>query len=255
MHTDVMHFIELLWGMTEKELRARYKNTVFGFLWLVVNPLLQMIIIGFIFPLFVKETIANYNLYLLIGLLAWNFFSLSFAKATPSLVHERFLIKKSAFPRAVIPMSIILSNFINYLAAFALFSIPLALLKAPTIGSLFLFAGTLILLLLFTIGISLLTSALNVRYRDVNFFVQALLIIWFYATPIVYSLSHIPASLLWVWNFNPLASIIQLMQYALIGSPSPQAGTIWNNILMIALLLVLGIVLFRKESKSFDDWL
>ncbi|MEK7801481.1 MAG: ABC transporter permease, partial [Pseudomonadota bacterium] len=88
--------------MTEKELRARYKHTVFGFVWLVVNPLLQMIIIGFVFTFFMKEPIKLYNYYLFIGLLVWNFFSLSLTKATPSIMFERALIKKSAFPRMVI---------------------------------------------------------------------------------------------------------------------------------------------------------
>src|SRR3990167_5732195 len=101
------HFFDLLIGMTEKELRARYKNTLFGFLWMFINPLLQMLVIGFIFRLFIKEPIENYFLYLLVGLLVWNFFSLSLTKTTPSIVNERSLIKKAKFPREVIPLSII----------------------------------------------------------------------------------------------------------------------------------------------------
>src|SRR3989304_8777518 len=108
-------FIELLTVMTEKELKARYKNTFFGFLWIVVNPLLQMLVIGFIFRLFIKEPIENYYLYLFAGLLVWNFFSISLTKATPSIVSERSLIKKANFPRSVIPLSIILSNLIHLL--------------------------------------------------------------------------------------------------------------------------------------------
>src|SRR3989344_1682486 len=107
---ELRHFWELLWSMTEKELQVRYKHTIFGFLWLIANPLLQMLIIGFIFPLFVKEPITHYSYYLFTGLLAWDFFFLSLSKATPSIVNERSLIKKSVFPRMVIPLSIILSN-------------------------------------------------------------------------------------------------------------------------------------------------
>lgn len=131
----VNHFVELLLAMTEKELRARYKHTVFGFIWLVANPLLQMLIIGFVFPLFVKETVPHYNYYLFTGLLIWNFFSLSLNKTTPSIVNERGLIKKATFPRAVIPLSIILSNLIHYVAALTLFLIPLAMLKTLTSAS------------------------------------------------------------------------------------------------------------------------
>lgn len=255
MRSDTRYFIELLWAMTERELRARYKNTVFGFLWLVVNPLLQMLIIGFIFPLFVKQTIDNYYFYLFAGLLAWNFFSLSLTKTTPSIVHERSLVKKSAFPRAVIPISIIVSNLINYLAAFLLFLIPVLFTGKLTAFSLAYFVSGLLLLTIFTIGISLLSCALNVRFRDINFFVQAILIIWFYATPIVYSLEQIPQRVLWLWRLNPITAAIQLMQHALVGSALPGPAMLASNIVVITVITTLGVTIFRKENKNFDDWL
>lgn len=249
------HFWELLWGMTEKELRARYKHTVFGFLWLVSNPLLQMLIIGFVFPLFVKEPVKHYYYYLFTGLLAWNFFSLSLNKTVPSVVNERSLIKKAVFPRAVIPMSIILSNLVNYVAAFVLFLIPIIFLGTLTVSSLLYFLVGLILLIIFTVGLSLLTSALNVRFRDVNFFVQAILTLWFYATPIVYSFSQIPHQLLWLWRFNPLTSCVQLMQHALVGSALPGPLMMASNTMVIIIVMIAGMVVFNRESKNFDDWL
>jgi len=254
-NTELRHFGELLWAMTEKELRARYKHTVFGFLWLIANPLLQMLIIGFVFPLFVKEPVKYYDYFLFTGLLAWNFFSLSLSKATPSIVYERSLIKKAVFPRAVIPISIILSNLINYVAAFILFLVPLLFLNTLTLMSAWYFLCGLITLVLFTIGTSLLTSALNVRYRDINFFVQAILIIWFYATPIVYALSQIPPRLLWLWRFNPLTSSIQFMQAAVVGSELPCPAMLASNMLITLAITILGILTFHRESKFFDDWL
>lgn len=251
---DIRHFWELLWGMTEKELRARYKHTVFGFLWLVANPILQMLIIGFIFPLFFKEPVKHYYYYLFTGLLAWNFFSMSLSKATPSIVFERSLIKKAVFPRMVIPISIIFSNLVNYIAAFILFLVPLAFLGTLTVSSLLFFLFGITMLIIFTSGLSLLTAALNVRYRDVNFFVQAILIIWFYATPIVYSLSQIPQNLLWLWRLNPLTSIMQLMQHALVDSALPGPAMLASNLLVILSVTILGVHIFNTESKNFDDW-
>lgn len=253
--TSFQRFWELLWGMTEKELVARYKHTVFGFLWLVANPVLQMLIIGLIFPLFIKEPVDHYYYYLFTGLLAWNFFSLSLTKATPSIVFERSLIKKAVFPKAVIPISIIFSNLINYIAAFLLFLMPLAFLRTLTISSLPYFLMGLLMLIIFTIGMSLLTAALNVRFRDINFFVQALLIIWFYATPIVYSLSQIPQNLLWLWRLNPLTASTQLMQHALVGSAMPGPFMLASNTMVIVIITTLGIIIFRNESNNFDDWL
>jgi len=255
MASKSRHFIELLLVMTEKELKARYKNTFFGFLWIVVNPLLQMLVIGFIFRLFIKEPIENYFLYLFAGLLVWNFFSLSLTKATQSIINERALIKKAKFSRSVIPLSIILSNFIHLILAFILLLVPVFYLG--TLSEFWIievFLG-LALLLTFTIGISLLTASLNVRFRDINFFVQAILILWFYATPIVYSIFVIPRNLIWLWRINPLTSIVQLLQKALANSPPPGLAMLFVNSLIVCLFLFLGIVVFIKESTNFDDWL
>lgn len=255
MQTNIRHFWELLWGMTEKELKARYKHTLFGFLWLVANPVLQMLIIGFIFPLFIKEPVEHYYFYLFTGLLAWNFFSVSLAKTTPSIVYERSLIKKAVFPRAVIPVAIIMANLINYLAAFILFLIPLAFLGTITFMSFVYFVIGLCMLCAFTVGLSLLTSALNVRFRDINFLVQAILIIWFYATPVIYSLAQIPTQIVWLWRLNPLTSTMQIMQHALVSSALPEQDILITNLFIIIIISALGFLTFYKESKNFDDWL
>lgn len=249
------HFYELLIGMTKRELVARYKNTLFGFLWVVVNPLMQMFVIGFVFRFFIKEPIANYYLYLLVGLLVWNFFSLSLSKATGSIVNERNLIKKAKFAREVIPLSIILSNFVHLLTAFAILLVPILLAGILSIYNFpRLLMGT-VLLLTFTTGLSLLTSALNVRYRDINFFVQAVLIIWFYATPIVYSINVVPYNLMWFWRLNPMTSVIQLFQNALISAPAPGIGMLLSNSIVTIIITLIGWRVFKTESKNFDDWI
>lgn len=213
-----------------------------------------MIVIGFIFTLFIKDPIENYYFHLFTGLITWNFFSLTFTKTTPSILNERTLIKKASFPRVVIPLSIVLSNLINYFIALVIFIIPVSFLGKLTGASPAYFMIGFFMLACFTIGISLLTTALNVRYRDVNFFVQAILMVWFYATPIVYSLSQIPNDLLWLWRLNPLTSIIQIMQHALIGSAPPDPLVFASNTLIMLIIITLGIVIFTKESNFFDDW-
>lgn len=255
MQSKTRHFLELLWSMTEKELRARYKYTVFGFIWLIANPILQMLVIGFVFTFFMKEPIRYYYYHLFTGLLVWNFFSLSLTKATPSIVYERSLIKKALFPRSVIPISIIASNAINFIVALSIFLVPIFFLHTIVLQSVVYITVATILLVLFIIGSSLLTSALNVRFRDVNFFVQALLLIWFYATPIIYSLTQIPVNLLWLWRFNPLTSILQLFQQALLGAPGPGPLMLLCNSTIILLILILGIYFFHVESQTFDDWI
>ncbi len=248
-------FWDLLLSMTEKELKARYKRTIFGFFWVIVNPILQMIVIGFVFRFFIKEPIKNYYLYLLVGLLVWNYFSLSLSKTTSSIVNERSLIKKAKFPREVIPLSIILSNFVHLMIAFTLL-IPIILISETfTFMSFSLLFVAIIMLLAFTTGLSLLTCALNVRYRDISFFVQAILVIWFYITPVVYTINVIPKSVMWIWRLNPLTSITQLFQSSLASAAGPGPAMLLSNSLIIIVVVLVGIFIFNRESKNFDDWL
>lgn len=248
-------WFDLVWVMTEKEFLIRYKYTVLGLLWLIINPFLQMLVIGFVFTYFIKEPMENYYYYLFSGLLVWNFFSSSLSRATSSLISERLLIKKSSFPKEIIPISVVISNFINLLAAYVLFLIPtyfvglLSWYKIPQVMFGFL------LLFIFTTGISLLTSSLNVKYRDVNFFVQALLMVWFYATPVMYSLSIIPTKIIWLWYFNPMTSIIQLFQSTFLNIPGPDLLTLLLNIVVIVGMAIIGYVFFIKSSCDFDDLL
>ena len=254
MNSNIQYFLELLLVMTEKELRARYKYTIFGFLWLAANPLIQMIIIYFIFSFFIKNPIEYYQYFLFIGLLVWNFFSLSLTKGTASIVNERSLIKKASFPKSVIPLSIILSNLVHLLIAFVLFTIPIILLGLLSQDHIIYIIFGLLLLIVFTTGLSLLTSALNVRYRDVNFFVQALLIVWFYITPIIYSIEMMPTKLIWLWCFNPMTTIIQLIQFGFLNATPPIINMFLSNLLIILFIFLLGLIVFSSESKNFDDW-
>lgn len=254
MKSEFQYYKELLWSMTEKELRARYKYTFLGFLWLVINPVLQMLVIGFIFTFFIKQPIAHYYFHLFIGLLIWNFFSISLSKTTPSIVNERELIKKSKFPRSIIPLSIILSNFIHLILGMLLFVIPVLFIHTVSLHTIPATIAGFVLLLAFTTGLSLLTSALNVRFRDVNFIIQALLIVWFYATPIIYTFSFIPHLYIWFWRINPMTSIVQLFQYAFLDADAPGPAMLAMNIFIIICISIIGVKVFRKESKNFDDW-
>lgn len=112
----------------------------------------------------------------------------------------------------------------------------------------------MLLLLLLSIGISLLTSALNVRFRDTGFLVQALLVVWFYTTPIVYSISFIPHEIIWLWRLNPLVVVVQLFQNTLVSAPPPGIGMFLSNTFITLIVFAVGVLVFKKESKDFDDW-
>jgi lipopolysaccharide transport system permease protein len=264
LNAQQKYYLDFLLAMTEKEIKARYKFAVLGFLWIVLNPLLQMIVMGFVFQFFVPVKVDNYFLFLFTGLLPWNFFSMTISKCTPSIVFERALIQKAKFPRESIILSIVLSNLFHFLIALGLLILALFFDKVIEGYSFlqllqyFLRIGLIVLLivwlLLLTTGLSLLSAALNVKYRDVNFVVQAVMPLWFYATPVVYTLQLLPESFNFIFYLNPMTAIIEYFRVVLLNLP-PQSVqlSVWSSLLTIALVW-LGWWYFKEESKFFDDW-
>ncbi len=251
------YFIDLLFALTEKEIKARYKYAVLGFLWIFINPLAQMVVMGFVFSLVFNFGIKNYYLYLFAGLLPWNFFSLAINKATPRIVWDRNLIQKSKFPREVIPLSMVLSHFFHFIISWILFLVFLLLIKQWQFFSLVNLGSQLVavfLLLIFSSGISLLTSSLTVFYRDINFITQMIIMLWFYITPIIYPISLIPDKFLKIFYLNPLVSIFCFFQKPIIDTFVP-FSIILIHVFIVFVTFVFGWRVFRKKAKNFSDWL
>jgi lipopolysaccharide transport system permease protein len=170
-------------------------------------------------------------------------------------VYERALLQKANFPKSAIPMSIILSNFFHLLVSFGLLLLFLVITGKFPFPHIILIIPALIWLLTFTIGFSLLSSSLQVKYRDINFFVQSLLILMFYATPILYSLSLIPSYLQPAFAVNPLTTIFELFHYTILRQGTINVQILIINAIITCALLVQGILVYNKESKNFVDWL
>jgi lipopolysaccharide transport system permease protein len=245
------HYFDLLWSMTQREFTVRYKKATFGFLWIILNPLLQMIIMGLVFSSFVQ--IPNYFVFLFSGLLPWQFVSLTITKVTPIFVNEKHLIQKSRFPREIIPLSVVVSNFLNFLIAESLFLTYVIINYNMSLQSLMLFTLAIVWIFILVVGVSLLASALNVRFRDVNFFTQTLVMLWFYATPIVYSINLVPDQLLALLRANPLSAPFNLLHSAILAHPLPHADLILPNIVVTLIVFFTGIYVFSIESPNFTD--
>jgi lipopolysaccharide transport system permease protein len=251
---ELRHAWELLIAMTEREIKVRYKHALLGFLWIILNPLLQMVVIGSVFSFVFKVPIADYFLFLFTGLLIWNYFSLTITKVTPSIVFELNLIEKAKFPREIIVLSIILSNLFHTLIALLLFVFLLLALGKIDLPRLLLLPVPFIWITILNIGLGFFTSALNTQYRDINFFVQALIPLWFYATPIAFNLSLVPDQLHFFLFLNPLVGCVELAHWVLNNGQFPSAILLLSNIFLTFILLLLGLYVFRKKAPFFDDW-
>lgn len=259
------HWLDFLLAMTEKEIKARYKHAVLGFLWVILNPLLQMLVIGFVFQFFVPVQVDNYFLFLFAGLLPWNFFAMSVTRNTSMIVQERALIKKAKFPREIVILSVVLSYLFHLLVSISLLIIVLvgdklflesySLLDLMNYGlRMTLVVPLMIWLTLLTSGLSLLFSALNVKYRDVNFMVQAIMPLWFYGTPVVYTLNLLPDLLHPLFYLNPMTAVIEAFHWVLLSMKPVSLELGGISLVVSVVLMVVGWQVFQKESQWFDDW-
>ncbi|MFQ6083879.1 MAG: ABC transporter permease [Candidatus Aminicenantia bacterium] len=245
---------DLLIALTLKELKTRYKSTMLGFLWAFLNPLFQMIVLSIIFTVIVRIQVEKYPLFLFAGLLPWMFFNQSLISGTRSLINNRELIKKAFFPREILPLSSVFSNLVNFLLSLLVFLPALFVLSNYISFNLLLLPVIILLQIILTIGIVLVTSSLNIYYRDVSFVVQALILAWFYLTPVIYPLSMVPKRFISFYSLNPMVGIISLYHFTLLGRSLPSISILLPSFLLILFIFTFGIILFKKREPYFADW-
>lgn len=247
------NYKDLLLALTIKEIKARHKKTALGFFWVLLSPLLQMVIIGIVFSFFTK--VENYFIFLLTGLIPWLFFSQAINRATSSIVAERRLLQKTKFPVEIIPVSIVLSELIYLLSSLALLILYLLIFQSDLLVKLYLIIPGLFWLTLLTLGISLITSSLFTKYRDVSYIVKTIITLGFYATPIIYSIKSIPGDIKYIFMINPAVSIIEMFHEGFLLNGYLNNQFIFVNLLVSIFLIILGGVIFSKMRKYFVDWL
>lgn len=248
-----IHLKDLTLALVGKELKSKYKSATLGFLWILINPFLQMIVLTLVFSIFLKIQVKNYPLFVFSGLLPWTFFSLSLTSGTSSLIANRDLIKKTNFPRYLLPASSVLAHLFTFLVALLLLIVFVTIMFGLNF-SLLLLIPIILLETILSISIVLFLSSLDVYYRDVSFILQALLMIWFYVTPIFYPVTVVPKNFLFFYQLNPMVGIINAYQTIFLQTNFILPFSLIITIAETAIILTIGIFIFRKRSKYFADW-
>ncbi len=261
---QIFSYRELILNLAIKDFKVRYKSATLGFLWMLLNPVLQMIVLSVVFSLIVRfENLgAPYPLFLLCGLIPWNFLSMSVSAGSHSLVEESNLVNKVYFPREIIPISTVLGHFINFITALILFfPIPLFICKSLSWSLLFL-PIPIILLLMFTLALTSLVANLDVFYRDTRYIVDALILVWFYATPIfypihvIYSVSPTLAGKLGpIFLMNPMLGFIEMFRSILLLGQFPEPMHLLLATGWIGVLGAIAIWLYHKRGPVMADYL
>jgi ABC-type polysaccharide/polyol phosphate export permease len=248
--------------MIRRDLRSRYIGSTLGFFWSIINPILMLLIFTFLFSVVLKVRIGDYGEgkgfveFLICGFLPWIAFSEASLRSTGVIVENANLVKKLKFPSELFVVSTTLSSFLLQLIGFSLFILALILLKKiDSFHYLILLPFVFAIQILFTLGIGLILSCLNVFLRDIAQIVSSLFMIWFYASPVMYPLSMVPEKFKIFLKVNPMTHLLEIYRSLVLKQELPN----WMGVLYVGglalLLLWVGQILFLRLKTVFDDYL
>ena len=266
---ELWSYRQLIRNMVGRDLKARYKNSVLGYVWSLLNPLMTMLVFWVVFSLLTPSPIPMYPVFLIVALLPWSFTITSVSGGMRSILDNANLIKKVYFPREILPITVVLSNLANYIFALPVMFLVMAGVQWVTLGYLtfswtFAFLPVIIVIqIVFLIGLTLLLSTMAVFFRDTTHIVDILLQLWMFLTPVFFALEQIvsPSFARLVRWLNPMASIIDFYRdilYGQVKNPIPVPGLpaldgVFRTLLTALVILALGAFVFHRNSGRFGE--
>jgi lipopolysaccharide transport system permease protein len=253
---EILAHRELLWALGIREVRVRYKQSLLGIAWAAIQPLTMMFIFTVVFGRFARLPSEGvpYPVFSYAALLPWNFFSSAVSSAIASVAGGGALIKKVYFPRAVLPLSSMLTSAVDFLVSAGVFGLLLAYYKVSVGWHLVYLAPLLLLQVAFMVGISLLLGAFNAYYRDVRYVLPIALQVWLYATPVVWSMSLVPVQYRTLYAaLNPMAAVIEGWRAAVLRGSAPDAALVAAAAATAGVVLLTGYHYFHYVERNFAD--
>ncbi len=261
---ELYRFRVLLYYLVVRELKGRYKSSVLGFLWTLLNPLLMMLVFTVVFTVILPNyAVPQYPIFLLCGLLPWNYFSASVIGSIYSVVGNANLVKKVYFPREILPIATVLAQLINFLLALLVLFVLLLVFRMPLSPRWWMLPLVILLQTCFTIGLALVLSAVNVYYRDTMMIMDVVIMAWFFLTPVFYPLDVLPRSyeilglslnvhrLMYI--LNPMASLINTYRDLLYLGTYTEMDFFLRTAVTSLGVLVLGYWIFVRLSPNFGE--
>lgn len=253
---DLWEYRELLYFLTWRDIKVRYKQTILGASWAIIQPFMTMIVFSLFFGNLAKVPSDGipYPIFSYAALVPWTFFANGMSNAGNSLISNVNLIKKIYFPRLIIPIAGVLGGLVDFALAFVvLLAMMLFYGITPTANIIWL---PLLILLAFVtaLGVGLWLSALNAQFRDIRYIIPFLVQVWLFATPIAYPSSLIENELLrLVYGLNPMAGVVEGFRWALLATDTAPGPIILVSTVIALLLLISGLFVFRRMEKTFAD--
>jgi lipopolysaccharide transport system permease protein len=253
-------------GSTKREFQTKYKNSLLGFAWPIINPLALILVYTLVFSKLMGarlpgagadggSSIYAYSIYLCIGVIVWTLFAELTSRAQVVFLENANLLKKLNFPRLCLPVIVIFNAGLNFLIIFSLFTIFLLVTNNFPGYCFFAVIPLLAILIIFAIGLGMTLGVLNVFFRDIGYFYSVALQFWFWLTPIVYSVNVLPEKIRFLVSFNPLTNLFVAFQGIFVNHQAPDWSSLWFICILAVLLNINGFRLFRKRSGEMVDLL
>lgn len=252
---DLWIYRELVYFLTWRDIKVRYKQTVLGALWAILQPLINMVVLGIIFGNFAQMSTEGYprTIFTFSALLPWGLFSKALSDAGRSMLSNRSMITKIYFPRLIIPLSSVLGGVVDFLIAFVVLLGMMILYRVaptPQVWTLPLF---LLLAVITALGVGLWLSALNVNYRDVGYVLPFLTQLWLLITPVAYSSTEVPSQWQLVYALNPMVGVVEGFRWALLGTETGPGMMLAVSTAIALVILISGLYYFRYMERTFAD--
>ena len=253
---ELVRYRSLVTNLVAKDLKVRYKSSVLGFFWSLLNPLLMMLVFTFVFTQLLDVTIVHFPVFVLIGLLSWNWTATSVTEGTTALVDNASLINKVYFPRMLLPISVVASNMANYVLALPVILLAMALARMEFTPWLLYLPVIVLVQATFLVGLVLILSAVHIYLRDTTVLVGVGVTAWFFMTPIFYRVEDVrPDMVSWWYWLNPMASIIAELHTILYHGGVPDPLFMARTFATALVLLVIGFLLFIRVSRHLGEHL
>ncbi len=254
--SEFWKYRSLLRMLVVRDLKTRYRNSALGVMWSFLQPLGMMVVMTFAFSVINRgpANMEHYNVFILSGLLAWNFFSAAVVGGSGSINANSALVKKVYFPRMVLPVSVVISSLVNFLLALPVWLMVTVASGHPLYPTLLLVPFVVVIQVVFTVGVVLMLSTLNVFYRDTQFILELGMLALFFLTPIWYDISQVPPEIgLWVRRLNPMASLVNIYQDLMYWGRVTDIDFVLRTALTAVIFLVVGYLVFRRYNPQFGE--
>ena len=251
---ELYAYREMIFSLIRRDLKGRYKGSALGFLWTFINPLMQLGVYTLVFSVIMRNGIKDYYLFLFVALIPWIFFSTSLSGGSSCIWAQQDMVKKIYFPREVLPIAFVTSQFVNMLLSFlVVFAVLLVSGKGLNFIALLCLPVVMLVEYILAISAAMLTSAITVYLRDMEYILGIVTMAWQFLSPVMYSVDQVPEQLLPIYNLNPMTPVITAYREILYYGNIPKLSTLLHAVIFGIIVLIVGVTVFSKLKRHFAE--